>query len=127
MGRPLLNLLAFSNPQHSWKARDSLPTKWEEAEGAGIVQCGEEEAQRTTYCSVQLPEGRLQQGGCWPLLPGNSNRMRGNGLKLRQGWFRLDIRKNFFSEGVMVHWHRVESLSLEVYQERVEVVLRDVD
>jgi len=60
-----------------------------------------------------------------------SDRAIGNSLKFCQGRFRLDIRKNFYTERVVKNCNRVprevvESPSLEVFKKRVDMAVQDM-
>ncbi|KFQ92187.1 hypothetical protein Y956_00140, partial [Nipponia nippon] len=54
-----------------------------------------------------------------------------NGYKLKEGRFRLDIRKKFFTMRVVRHWNRVprevvDALSLEVFKARLDGALSNL-
>ncbi|KFP10183.1 hypothetical protein Z169_11976, partial [Egretta garzetta] len=54
-----------------------------------------------------------------------------SGFKLKQGRFRLDIRKKFFTMRVVKHWHRlprevVEAPSLEAFKARLDGALSNL-
>jgi len=58
-------------------------------------------------------------------------RKRGYGFKLKEGWFRLDIRKNFFMMRVVRHWNRLprevtDAPSLETFQARLDGALSNL-
>jgi len=60
-----------------------------------------------------------------------SDRTRGSGFKLKEGRFRLHIRKKFFTMLVVRCWHRlpraaVDAQSLEVFKARLDGTLSNL-
>jgi len=59
------------------------------------------------------------------------DRTRGKGFKLKEGTFRLDIRKKFFTVGWWILWHRfprelVDAPSLETFKARLDGALSNL-
>lgn len=92
-------------PQRWSESRSPSPVRclWGKA---GVFQTEDEKAPGRPYCSLLVLEGAFIKGhkhfsrAC-------SYRTGSNGLKCNECWFRLHIRKKFFTMRVVQHWHRL--------------------
>jgi len=80
---------------------------------------------------VPVPEGSNRNNGEGHFTRVCSDRTRGNGSKLKEGRFRLDIRKKFFTMNVVKHWPRlsreaVAAPSLAVFKARLDGALSNL-
>ncbi|GAB0203806.1 hypothetical protein GRJ2_002846200 [Grus japonensis] len=78
--------------------------------------------------AFQYLKGAYREDGEGLFMRECSDRTRGNGFQLKEGRFRLDIRKKFFTVRVVRHWNRlprevVDAPSLEVFKARSDEAL----
>ncbi|KFU98998.1 hypothetical protein N340_01577, partial [Tauraco erythrolophus] len=78
--------------------------------------------------AFQYLKGAYRKAGEGLFTRACSDGTRGNGFKLKEGRFRLDIRKEFFTQRVVRHWNRlprevVDAPSLEVFKAKLDEAL----
>jgi len=56
---------------------------------------------------IQYLNGAYKQDGDGLFMRSNSKRTRGNDFELKEGRFRLDVRRKFFTQRAVRHWQRL--------------------
>ncbi|PKU47590.1 hypothetical protein llap_2134 [Limosa lapponica baueri] len=81
--------------------------------------------------TFQYLKGAYSRDGEGLFMRESSDRKRGNGFKLKEGRFRLDMRKKFFTVRAVRYWNRlprevVAAPSLEVFKTRLDWALSNL-
>jgi len=73
-----------------------------------------EDSRETFTAAFQYLKGAYKKAGEGLLTRTWSDRRRGNGFKMKEGRFRLDIRKKFFTMRVVRNWNRLPGEVVDV-------------
>jgi len=105
------------------------PLCWKERLGElGLGSLQKSRHQGYLIVAFQYLKGAYKKDGDRVFSRACCDRTRGNGFKLKEGRFRLDIRKKFFTLRVVKPWHRlprevVDAPSLETFKVRLDDAL----
>ncbi|PKU39848.1 hypothetical protein llap_9845 [Limosa lapponica baueri] len=97
----------------------------------GLFSLDKRRFQGDLIAAFQYLKGAYRRDGEGLFIRECSDRTRGNGFKLKEGRFRLDIGKKFFTMRVVRHWNRfprkaVDAPSLEVFKTRLDGALSNL-
>ena len=116
---------------HKDYQRAGVPPLQGQAERVGAPQPGQEKTPQALIAAFQYLKVAYRKAGERLFMRACSDRTRGNGFKLEEGRFRLDIRKKFFTVRVVRHWNRlpkevVNAPSLEAFKPRLDGALSNL-